>query len=285
VPVLTAHARVLFADPEASVADVKRSIRWFTELVGFATRRPAHTPWFAFDPYPDEVEGASYEKSDLPRFGRKTGSPLFQTATDLQRVIERGLTIPTQELQDRGIEQALIWQNLARSGAGIQYLDVLLLHQWVPLEILASAWAKQTGASVLLSKSQAKSVTRTITDWAITSQLSDGDATELTEKSIDLRRRPVRSVLVAFIRDRLGPFDAQPTGEDLDLLVARLLRARNKAVHEGRVRFEEFVGGRSEAWRDLQKLAGITERVLLAELGAYLPLLTEVPWTKHRTAS
>ena len=100
----------------------------------------------------------------------------------------------------------------------------------------------------------------------------------------ELARRLAKRVLIDYLAVSFLPNPAQPVGEQLSAVVSRSLKARNLVVHDGAMDFDS-VGGTSGAWRDLMKISAITERAILAAVGADIPLLTEVPWTSWRAPS
>jgi hypothetical protein len=283
VPVLSARASLDLVAPFDSVDAAKRGLAWLAEVLAFATRRP--TGAVTFITSAEGVEGTTWERAGLPRLGNRTGdTKMFRSPGDLRLIVERAMNRPAADLEESGIEHALVLQNLARRETGLQYLDIRLLHQWIPLEILASKWAEREGRGRLLGNGPFNRLKRDVRQWMDAEDLGASTRAEVESKLTEVKRRPSTPVLLEFVRETLGPFDRQPVGDELDDVVGRSIRARNQAVHAGAVDFDA-VQGTSGAHRDLMRIAGITERVLLAILDAPIPYLTDVPWTSWRAGA
>jgi hypothetical protein len=261
------------------------AIAWLTELIAFATRRPARVLAYTTVPADGDIEGVSWESAGPIRYARRrVGPPLFRDVHGLVAIMTGAWqAFQGGSMESSGLDRAVTWGNVARSSSGTEFLDIRLLHQWIPLEVLAARWARQKGRDRIVDDVAFEALEASVRGWARQS-LGKPERAELYEKVPELARRPAKRVLIDYLAESFLPYPAQPVGEQLSAVVSRSLKARNLVVHDGAMDFDS-VGGTSGAWRDLMKISAITERAILAAVGAGIPLLTEVPWTSWRAPS
>lgn len=157
--------------------------------------------------------------------------------------------------QLRCVGDGLAWKALAYRGCETQG-EIRLLHQWIPLEVLAARWARQTGRDRIVDEVAFEALEASVRGWARQS-LGKPERAELYEKVPELARRPAKWVLIDYLAVSFLPYPAQPVGEHLSAVVSRSLKARNVVVHDGAMDFDS-VGGTPGAWRDLMKISAIT---------------------------
>jgi hypothetical protein len=110
--------------------------------------------------------------------------------------------------------------------------------------------------------------------------LSAAQVNEAQAKLGELERRPAAPVGIEYIADALGPYkDVQPLGQELEDLVKTTIRWRDRVVHRGELRVDDVDGGLQAVWHRMRQLDCLTEKILLASIGARIPYLTEIPWT------
>lgn len=189
---------------------------------------------------------------------------------------------------DSGIPDAFEWHNFARSGRELHYLDIQLAHHWISLEVLAARWGKRSGASKLLKGPQFTGARACVREYAATIELDEADAAALDAKVSELARRPMKAVVLAYLRQLFEPYPAQPIGDDLEKLVGACIKWRNDMVHVGSLAMhkmprENGVPGFDRVLQAVRQLEALVARALLAEIEAPIPLLAEVPWTDWRS--
>lgn len=93
----------------------------------------------------------------------------------------------------------------------------------------------------------------------------------------------MRRLVIGYLTDLFESYSAQPRGEKLEETIGQMMKARNDIAHKGSLVLHETAGGVQQTLDGMDRLEGISARAILAELGAAIPLLTEVPWTHHRS--
>ncbi len=211
----------------------------------------------------------------------RDGHRMFRTANDLRAVFDGAWNRWAEDSEeDRRLHRAFDWHGIARSGTEHTPIDVSLLHHWIAVESLAAEWAESRGTGRLLSQDQIADLRSNLetkaTEWA----LSRREIKESVAQLRALERRPAAAVLIEFISEVLGPYkDVQPLGKELTALVKTTLQWRNRVVHGGELRVDAIKGGMQPVWHRIRQLDCLTEKILLASIGAQIPYLTEIPWT------
>lgn len=262
-------------------------LAWMSSLLSFITRSPI---------YADALitrggePGGRWERLrtniGLPKYGRRRGSHMFRMRGDLRTFFDAAWPRLDEEgFEESGIPQAMEWHNFARGGHGLHYLDIQLAHHWIALEILAARWAKANERNKLLNAKLVSSARDCLDELADREGLDDKDRQALRDKAAELQRRPMKGIVLEYLRTLFEPYPAQPVEEELEALLTDTIKWRNTTVHDGSLVIHEMPNGVDRVVRGIRQLEGITARALLAELKAPLALLTEVPWTDWRQAA
>lgn len=280
-PLKTAAAEF---ESDATEDELVEEIEYFVTLLGFITRSPVFSGWM-------EIEGDGWTKErffGLPKF-EKRGLSLFRTPQDLATFFEAAWPLRLDEdgLNERRLVESLEWHAFGRGGHGLRYLEMQVTPHWIALEVLASAWAERNGKGALLDDELMVAgkdcLKRIMTDAGLTPSHRD----QVYRKLGELRRRPIRDVVLEYVRELLGPYEErQPLGKELEGLVDAANKSRNVTLHTGSLRLADLEDEARDAnLRTIQRLESLVERVLLAEFGVPLELLTAIPWTDTRSAA
>jgi hypothetical protein len=278
-PLPTAVCRVPLEPPFETEEKVGQAVYWLMTLLGFLTRRPCAADHMVILNEAGERVGWQALKPVSP--SSRAGHPMFRTNEELRAVMDAGWPMWRENsVAIHRLHRAFDWHNIARNGTADTSIDISLLQHWIAIEVLAGAWAKGNDRDQLLTEEQVKTardwLTATAQDW----HLSKTAVQEVWQKAGELARRPAVSVLTEYVREVLSPFaSVQPLGAELDLLVKTTIPWRNRVVHEGALRIEEIDGGAQQVALFLRQLDCLTERVLLANLGAKITYLASIPWT------
>jgi hypothetical protein len=281
-PIATALA---YLETEKFEDALIRDVAWMTALLAFITRSPVYADALVTRGGP---AGGRWERIrtniGLPKYGRRKGSPLFRTPAELAQVFNAGwVRRDVPDFEDDVVPIAVEWHNFARQGRGQHFVEFRLIHQWIALELLAAHWAKGVRRTTLLNPRQMSLARDCLEQLAEREQLDELTRRGLMDKAAELGRTPMRTLVIAYLTEILGPYPAQPFGEALDGTVGQMIKARNDIAHKGSLVLHES----RERWNTtligMDRLEGITARAILAEMGAPISLLTDVPWTDHRS--
>jgi hypothetical protein len=278
-PLQTAICRVPLASPFETEDKAGRAVYWLVRLVGFLTRRPTGADLqITRDESGEEIAWRPL-LSVAPQV--RDGNRMFRTPDDLRAVFDAGWDRWDEDSEgDRRLHRAFDWHDIARGGMEYAPADLSLLHHWIAVESLAGEWAESRSLGGLLDQAQVADLRSTIEKRAIEWQLSPRATKESVAKLRELERRPSSAVLIEYITDVLGPYkDVQPLGKELKSLVRTTIEWRNRVVHGGELRVDDIGGGLQTVWHRMRQLDCLTEKVLLAAIGAQIAYLTEVPWT------
>ena len=277
-PLVTARCSIPLLEPFATIERAKEAAAWLAEILAFATRRPVSVLSYTIVPGAGDVGGVSREGVGPLRFARRSGGPrMFASPSDLELIANNAWEKAAGGIhRDRGLREAVVWVNLARAETELEYVDIQLLHTWIPLELLATHWAVAVGRDRLLPNPSLKRLRAVVKTFTRREGLADWQIDEATQKVAELARRPMAVVILEFVREMLGPYAAQPLGADLESTVQRSQKARHMVAHSGVVDFDT-VGGVDQFLNDTRQIVGLTEKVAL--LDARIPFLTDVPWT------
>lgn len=266
------------------------AVAWLSSILSFITRSTAYA-----DALVDRGGLAGGWEEHLhtnigpPRFGRRKGSPMFRMPSDLRSFVEAAWSqLDNQDFEKNGVPDAMEWHNFARGGHEIHYLDIQLVHQWIALEVLAAQWAKKNGLDKLLTNRHVDEARSCLKELADRHELEEADRTALLDKAAELKRRPMKVVVLEYLGSLFAPYPKQPTDSKLEILLTKTIKWRNITVHDGSLamhdwkRDEDGATGIQQVRRGIMQLEGLTARALLAEIGSPLELLTEIPWTDWR---
>jgi hypothetical protein len=206
---------------------------------------------------------------------------MFRTPDELRAVFDAAWDRWAEDSEvNRRLHRAFDWHDIARSGTEHTPVDLSLLHHWIAVEALAGEWAESRSSGHLLDDGQVANLRSTLNAKAIEWGLSPRQVDESLGKMRELERRPAKAVLIEYIRHVLGPYqDVQPLGKELKSLVRTTLEWRNRVVHGGELRVDGVDGGIQTVWHGMRQLDCLTEKILLASVGAQIAYLTEIPWT------
>jgi hypothetical protein len=279
-PLVTARYSIPLLDPFGTIERAKEAAAWLAEILAFATRRPVSVLSYTTLPGVGDMDGESWEGAGPLRFARRSGGPrMFALPGDLGLIADNAWEeVARGTHRDRGLRAAVVWLNLTRAETELEYLDIQLLHTWIPLELLATHWAVAARRDRLLGNPSIKRLKAVVGAFALEEGLDDWQILEANQKVSELARRPTAAVILEFVRETLASYSAQPLGSDLEKTVRRSLKARNTVAHTGVVDFDA-VGGVDLLSNDMRQIVALTEKVVLALLDARISLLTDVPWT------
>jgi hypothetical protein len=278
-PVPTALCQVplagLFDTPEKA----NSAVYWLVTLLGFLTRRPTGADLQVTVGDTGEQVAWRPLKGVPPQM--RDGQEMFRNPAELRTVFDAAWGLWAEESPAaRRLHRALDWHNMARSGTGDAPLDLSLIEHWIAIESLAADWARARSVDQLLSAAQVQEVATELDRMALGWELPPDRAQELTSKMRELARRPVVPILAEYIRSVLAPYDeVQPLESDLTSLIRTTIDWRNRVVHTGELQVDRIKGGVDSVWFRMRQLDSLTERVLLACLGAEITYLKSVPWT------
>lgn len=271
-------------ESDATEDELVTEVEYFVTLLGFITRSPVYSDWL-------RIEGHGWSKDrvfGLPRF-EKRGIRMFRQPEDLRRFFDAAWPerLDEQRLNGRRLVEALEWHAFGRGGHGLRYLEMQVAPHWIALEVLASAWAERNGRSELLDEELAGKVRSCVKATLKEEGVDPAVRAEVYRKIGELRRRPIGNVVLACVRELLGPYeDAQPLGPELEALIDDANSSRNATLHTGSLRPGDLDAGELEAkLTTISQLESLVERVLLAEFGVPLELLTVIPWTDTRSTA
>lgn len=271
-------------ESDAAEDELVEEIEYFVTLLGFITRSPVYSGWL-------RIEGDEWEKDrvfGLPKFERR-GQHMFRTPQDLVRFFEAAwpLRLDQRQLDDRRLVEALEWHAFGRGGHGLRYLEMQVAPHWIALEVLASAWAETSGRSELLDEELLEKVGGCAKAVLKEAGAAATQRDEVYRKLGELRRRPIRNIVLEYLRELLTPYrEAQPLGPELESLVDDANKSRNATLHAGSLRLSDLNQDELDAkLKTIRQLESLVERVLLAEFGVPLELLTAIPWTDTRVAA
>jgi hypothetical protein len=278
-PLPTAICRIPLEFPFETELEAGRAVYWLVRLLGFLTRRPTGADVQVTRNEAGEAIAWGPLRSVAPQL--RDGRKMFRMPHDLRAVFDAGWNRWSEDSErDRRLHRAFDWHDIARSGTEHTPVDLSLLHHWIAVESLAGEWAESRASGRLLSDAQVADVRKTLEAKAIGWELSPREIKEAVGKLRELERRPAHAVLIEYIGDVLGPYaQTQPLGKDLNELVRTTIEWRNRVVHDGELRVDDIKGGLQTVWHRMRQLDCLTEKILLASIGAQIPYLTEIPWT------
>ena len=275
----TAICRVPLAPPFETEVEAGRAVYWLVRLLGFLTRRPTGADLQVTRDEAGVAIAWGPLRSIAPQL--RDGHRMFRTPKDLRAVFDAGWDRWAEDSEsDRRLHRAFDWHDIARSSTEHTPVDLSVLQHWIAVESLADQWAESRAARRLLSKVHVNRVRSILKTQAAEWNLSAAQVNEAREKLGELERRPAAPVLLEYIADALGPYkDVQPLGQELEDLVKTTIRWRDRVVHRGELRVDDVDGGLEAVWHRMRQLDCLTEKILLASIGARIPYLTEIPWT------